>query len=291
MSGHAGPIYQLHRGRTADHVLTISGDHFVAEWNIASGVASPFSVKLEHPGLCLWCSKDASYMACGTLAGGLHIINLREKKEEHLFKVHTQGVFALLEVADENWLIAGGGDGFLSVWEIGTWRLVRHFKVVDAKIRTLLVVDDRLHVGAGDGSITMLDLPWLNILNTFYAHEGGTYSLTAHPQKPVLISGGKDGLLKLWRRADHSLLMEIPAHNFSIYSMAVSPDQRLLATGSRDKTIKLWDLSSMDFLARIERPEYAAHTHSINSLLWLPETNQLISAGDDRKIKVWIIAP
>jgi WD40 repeat protein len=105
-----------------------------------------------------------------------------------------------------------------------------------------------------------------------------------------MISGGKDGHLRLWHSNDSRLLMEIPAHNFGIYDLVISPDKSLLASASRDKSVKIWDLNDLSPLDKIARPKYEAHTHSVNTLLWNDNPELLISAGDDRKIKCWKIS-
>ncbi|MDP4826346.1 MAG: WD40 repeat domain-containing protein [Flavobacteriales bacterium] len=290
LSGHAGPIYRMCFGRSENHLLTASGDCFVAEWDFNLGVASPFSIKLEHPCIALLYLQEQNTLICGTITGGMHVVNLNLKKEEKLLQVHEDGLFALCYIEEEKWVIAGGGQGFISVWNAETWELVRHFKVAQGKIRHIRKAKDRVIVSSADGTVRILDLPWLNILETIEAHEGGALCTIDHPSKPVMISGGKDGYLRLWHSNDSRLLMEIPAHNFGIYDLVISPDKSLLASASRDKSVKIWGLNDLSPLDKIARPKYEAHTHSVNTLLWNDNPELLISAGDDRKIKCWKIS-
>lgn len=290
LAGHAGPIYRMCFGRTKNHLLTASGDCFIAEWNFELGTASPFSIKLENPCIALLYLQQHNLLVCGTITGGMHVVNLLLKKEEKLLQVHEDGLFALCYVEEENWVIAGGGQGFISVWNAETWDLMRHFKVAQGKIRHIRKDGERIFVSSADGTIRILDLPWLNLLETIVAHEGGALCTIDHPTKPVIISGGKDGYLRLWHRDDFRLVMEIPAHNFGIYDLSISPDRSLLASASRDKSVKIWNLSDFAPLAKITRPNFEAHTHSVNTLLWNENPNLLLTAGDDRKIKCWNIS-
>ncbi|MCH2198759.1 MAG: hypothetical protein MK081_08235 [Flavobacteriales bacterium] len=286
LAGHAGPIYDLFTGRSKGHVLTASGDKFIAEWNLDEGVASPFSVKLEEAVFSGYFHEDKQLLLAGTASGNLHVIDLQANKELRNLAVHKKGVFSMIHIPQENWFIIGGGDGFLSVWDDQQFELIRHFKVSDFKIRSLSLVDEQLAVTSGDGFIRIFDLPWLNEQHAINAHEGGAYCAVKHPNKPVLISGGKDAHLRFWHLEDFSEIRNIPAHNFGIYQIKFSPDGKKALSASRDKTLKLWNSDDFGLIERIDRPKYPAHTHSINSILWL-DNNQFISAGDDRKIKLW----
>ncbi len=295
LRGHSGPIYALLEGRKAGFVLSVSGDHFIAEWNLTGltkgeeAAPSKFSIQLESPCFSALYLENEGFFLAGNSDGGIHIIDLTQKIEARLLKVHEKGVFAFCHIPEENMVIAGGGNGFLSVWEVGTWKLLRHFQVTSSKIRSLLYTENQLFVGSGDGYLRVFDLPWLNELHTISAHEGGIYSFAKHPSKPVLISGGKDAFLRFWKTDTLECIREIPAHNFGIYDIVFDPSGELAATASRDKTIKIWDANTFDAPMRIDRPKFTSHTHSVNALAWLKEPAVLVSAGDDRRINLWSI--
>lgn len=283
---HAGPVYRLCKGRTTDTFLSASGDRFVAEWLPETGEPSPFSVKLEDPCFAVTCLINRQLLLVGTQGGNLHVIDLKQKKELHNFKVHSKGIFAITLLESDDLVAVAGGDGLLSVWDIKKWKLVRHFAVSDEKLRSITVSDDRLLVTTSGGEIVIFDTPWLNELHRFLAHEGGCYCVAPHPTKPLYVSGGKDGHLRFWHRDDLRPVRAIPAHNFGVYRIIFNSVGTLAASASRDKTVKLWNAESFDSLGRIERPQYPGHTHSVNDLMWLGESD-LLTAGDDRRIIRW----
>lgn len=287
MAKHAGPVYALAEGRTPGMLLSASSDRFIAEWNPQTGEASPFAIRLEEPCFALACFIDNSTIAAGTGSGNLHVIDLNQKAEVHNFKVHAKGIFAIVNTHDL--VVVAGGDGALSVWNPETWKLLRHIPLTDDKIRGLTVDGDRLYATSSGGAIIVMDLPWLNELYRFHAHEGGCYTTAIHPSKPLIVSGGKDGHLRFWHKDDnYRPVHAIPAHNFGIYAIAFSPDGSRALSASRDKTVKLWSTDEFKVLARIERPKLPGHTHSVNSVKWL-DNERFVSAGDDRRILVWKI--
>lgn len=287
LSGHAGPIYGFCEGRKPGSLLTASGDRFVAEWNLSQAEASPFSVKMDEAVFAVHCIMNDQILIAGTGNGHLHVIDLAAGKEIKNLKVHSKGIFSILPVLDENLIVIAGGDGFLSCWEPGSWKLLRHFQVSSSKLREVTRIDDKIYVGGSDGMIRVFDLPWLNELNAFNAHEDGVYSIAKHPHKPLLVSGGKDGHIRFWHINEHFRpVFAIPAHNFGIYSIVFSPDHRFAASASRDKSIKIWDTELFEPRARLIRPAFPMHTHSVNWLFWHPN-GLLLSGGDDRKIMAW----
>ena len=142
-------------------------------------------------------------------------------------------------------------------------------------------------IGCGDGYIRILDVESMELSSQFKAHEMSVNALCFHPERNVLLSGGKDAHLKMWDSDSFKLIESIPAHNYAIYSISFSPDNNLFATGSRDKTIKIWGSSDFNFLSRIDKDNNEGHLYSVNKTFWMK--NALLSASDDKKIIGWSI--
>lgn len=292
---HAGPVYQLQKGRSNGRILSASGDKFVAEWNYDDLLekhqlqASNFAVQLESACYSMIFLQEKQLLLAGNAEGGIHVIDLAKNQEVRLLKVHEKGVFCFAYVAEENMVVCGGGDGMISAWDADSWKLLRHFKVSAKKIRSIELIEKHMYVGDGDGYIRVFDLPWLNEVKTVSAHEDGVYCMVKHPSKPVLISGGKDAHIRFWSYPSLEPMHQLPAHNFGVYTLAFSPDKKKVLSTSRDKTVKIWDADTFDLLVRIERPQYQGHTHSVNDACWLSD-ELFISTGDDRRLICWKIS-
>ena len=135
-----------------------------------------------------------------------------------------------------------------------------------------------------------MNLFTLEIIHEFLAHDKVNIA-RSHPTKKVLITGGKDAMLKVWNTdVNYQHLLTIPAHNWALYSIIFSSDNQYMITASRDKTIKIWDANTLDLLERIDYKSHKAHTHSINCLYWPQGKDYFISGGDDKKIMAWKIS-
>lgn len=62
------------------------------------------------------------------------------------------------------------------------------------------------------------------------------------PNGKKLVSGGADGVIKVWDIATGKSLFNLKGHNIDINSVSVSPDGKRVVSGSSDGEIKLWDL-------------------------------------------------
>lgn len=307
---HGAAVYSLAAGRQPHTVFSASGDRYVTEWNVLTGKQVAFAVRLEQPGYATAYIAKFNLLLVANSIGGLHVINLLTSAEERYILNHSNGIFDLKFDEDRDILYVAGGDGVLSIWQLPSFELLRSIKLCDGKIRQIALSGDYRHaqshsdvssepyadsgfssvsliaLACGDGYLRILENNFYNELYTINAHTDGVTSVAWHPQKPVLLTGGKDAYIRIWnRKEEFAEVLSIPAHNFAIYAIAFSPDGKLVATASRDKTIKIWDAKSMDPLYKIDF-KAGGHSHSVNSVIWL--NNQvLVSCSDDRSILVF----
>jgi WD40 repeat protein len=95
-------------------------------------------------------------------------------------------------------------------------------------------------VGCYSSDIVVVDASGA-IVNRFRLHEGAVKALRLHPEQPLGVSCGADGLLLSWD-FDGRLLGRYPAHTAIINDVDLDPAGRQLASVSRDFTLKVFDL-------------------------------------------------
>lgn len=285
-TGHQGPVYALAAGDDGGTFLSGSGDRRVVRWDLRH---PDQGVLLADAGQAVFSLfRSADLLLIGDEHGGLHLIDPRQGREVQLEQVHRKGIFALAPLPGGR-LACAGGDGTLTLWSVSPSALVlqRRIPLCAEKLRGLSVSPDGawLAVAGGDGAVRVLDTVDLNERHTLQAHPEGATCVAWHPHKPVLISGGKDGHLRLWHSdRGFALLLDLSAHSGPIYALAGDPAGTQFATASRDKTAKRWAADTFDVLQRLDRTA-GGHTHSVNALAWLGDV--LLTAGDDKRVIAW----
>lgn len=284
--GHVASIYSIDGHK--DLVYTASGDHFVARWNIESGLQDAFSIKAEKAVYALKLISSQTILAFGTNSGSIHVVDIEDKKEIRHFVQHKSAVFCIQENEFKNQVYSTDADGNLAVWKKDTWDLLLFIPLDCGKIRSIAVSSngEQIYLACQDGNIRIFETNGFNEIANFFAHENGTNSLAIFPTNSnFLISGGKDGYLRVWNLIDLSVQIEIPAHNFAVYQILFINEGKTIVTSSRDKSIKIWNARDCSFIQKIERKHYG-HSHAVNDL-WKKDENHFVSVGDDKRIILW----
>ncbi|MCC7500984.1 MAG: hypothetical protein IT229_00550 [Flavobacteriales bacterium] len=286
-TGHKGPVYTLTQGTRPDTFLSGSGDGHVVLWEMDNPDHGELLVKVGQPVFSLHLDPSRERLYIGTDSGSLHVVDLRDRKEIQLLRHQHKGLYAIQPLPHDR-IACAGGDGTLAVYQqCERLSLQRIIPLIDGKLRDFAVNGDGtlLAVACGDGTVRVLDTEHFNEKRTHQAHEGGALAVAFHPTKPALVSGGKDGHLRIWSlELDQRELLALPAHKSSIYRITFNTEGTMCATASRDKSVKCWAADSFAPLSRLDRMA-GRHSHSVNALLWAGEV--LITGSDDRSVLAW----
>lgn len=99
--------------------------------------------------------------------------------------------------------------------------------------------------GTIDGELVVLDGPELGELDRWHAHDQAIGAVARSPDGTLVVTGGWDNDIRIWRASDHALLAEWRAHDGRVTSLAFLEDGRLLASGGWDSAVRFWDLTGL----------------------------------------------
>ncbi len=118
------------------------------------------------------------------------------------------------------------------------------------------------------------------------SHSGDVKAAAFTRDGAHVLTGSKDGTLKLWDIATTRLVRTFVGHKRDITAVALSPDGTRALSGSEDKTVRLWEVAT----GRLIRTIYA-HLDSRNevaSVAFSPDGRRLLSSsGGEDAAKLW----
>ncbi len=281
--GHNGPIYAIDFDDS--YVYSASADRFVTRWNKSTGKQDSFAIRCEAVPFTIQLFSLGKMLAIGLASGQVHIIDLEQKREIHHFTQHQAGIFSMFETNDKRLLCIGDADGFLSVWDTTTMKLLIILPLSCGKIRAIRQINQtKIVIAGGSGEVLILETEFFNELNRFYAHETGATVLCLDPTRKELITGGKDGYLRWWDSETLSLKKALPAHKGSIYGLEFI-DENHFVTVSLDKSVKIWNAVERKVIHKIT-DKSIGHRRSVNTIC-SNGNGQFAYAGDDKLIHLF----
>lgn len=288
LTGHKDSLYTLCRYGESTF-FSAGGDGMVVLWDLEDPETGQMIVKVPRSIYAIAYSEERQLLVVGQNFSGIHLIDVREKKEVGSLKLTDSSIFDIQVTNDAIYIGTSSGELFKVSWEM---QLLKSVKLTDMSIRSLAIAPNgrELAVGASDHHIRVLDMETLEVKEDFKAHEISVFAVRYHPQMPVLVSTSRDARFKVWDvDNNYSLVEEVVGHMYAINHLDFSPDERFFATCSMDKSVKVWDAKEFRLLKVIDKARHAGHATSVNKLLWMDYRNWLVSCSDDRTISVWEI--
>ena len=146
---------------------------------------------------------------------------------------------------DEPWVLSGGDDGTVELWNPRTLE-TRREKLHENYVQCLAVLPDgRVVSGSSDKTVRLWD-PRTGTAETIITHDSLVECLAVLPDGRV-VSGSSDNTVRLWDPRTGTA-ESIITHDSWVECLAVLPDGRVVS-GSFDKTVQLWDPASRNISA------------------------------------------
>ncbi|XP_065549457.1 cilia- and flagella-associated protein 52 isoform X2 [Lathamus discolor] len=199
---------------------------------------------------------------------------------------HSLGVTAIAATNDCKWIISGGGEGQVRVWEIHerTQKLVEVLKEHVSAVSCIKVKkDDRECVTASlDGTCIIWDIvrfvrKQMFLANTLFK------CVCYHPEEYQVITSGTDRKIGYWEVFDGSVIREVEGSaSGSINGMDITSDGAFFVTGGDDHLVKLWDYK-VGTVTHVG----VGHSGNITRLKICPGKKNIVSVSADGAILLW----
>ncbi len=222
------------------------------------------------------------WLAAGAGDGAIHLISVAEGRITGRLREQSGQVNALCWLRDGR-LLAGGLDGYLTLWDVARREVVTHKVLFHFPIQQIALAPDgrRVAVCAMESRIKVASLPDLEVVQVLRGHKDVVYSVDWSRSGRYLVSGSNDRTVLLWDLQEGGRSRILWQDDEPVYAVAFAPDSATVAIAPRGSTIDLLTIPEGDPAGRL-----TGHTADICTLSF-PQPGLLLSASRDATARIW----
>ena len=186
-----------------------------------------------------------------------------------------------------NYLVRGGVEGDIKIWDASTYSLVKSFRAHHGWINTVIAIDEinKIASAGEDNYIRLWDLNDNFRASALSGHTSVIFALEYLAEEGKLVSAGAEPNIKVWNLMDYRVEYELSTLDQSnIGSLKHIKNRKLLAAGSYDGSILLFDVKQRSLVKRIVG--HAAN-NLVLALAYSEKDNLLVSGSMDGTMRVW----
>lgn len=187
---------------------------------------------------------------------------------------------------DGRFVLSGGYDGAVKLWDVATGQLVRTFGDDGQPVESVaLSRDGRLAISGGwDKTARVREVSTGREVAVFHGDgNDAVFSVAFSPDATLALSGYKNGVIRLWDVKSAHEIRKFIGHKYVVRSLAFSPDGRTFLSASWDTPLKLWDVNTGQEL----RTFGTQQSDSYHSVAFWPRDGAVAISANSDGLKLW----
>lgn len=200
---------------------------------------------------------------------------------------HAGRLWSLAFSPDGELLVSGADEEIVRVWDWRNGRLLRGIRHPTGGTKKVAFHPDGQWIASccdQDPKIRLWNAKTGEPIGDLESPSQGPASIAFDPEGGLLISGGRDGSVEIWRMSDGlrpQYVKRLLGHDHYVSTIAVSR-RNLLATLSYGEDIKLWNVDSGKLLRAVK-----GHHRLIGAVAFSPDSALLVLGDSGGKIRLW----
>lgn len=215
----------------------------------------------------------------------------RHKPEITIHSGHAGSITTLAFSPDGRFLLSGGSDSTLKIWDTTNWRLVRTLSAPVWGITTAALSPDGQKVVSanGDKTLNLWDITTGQLLQTLKGHSEIVSSVAYSPDSRFVLSGSDDTSVKLWDVATGREIRSFIGHSGSVVSVAFHPNGQWILSASVSGEITLWECETGAVVRSLTGLNKTVDHGSGNrtQAIFTPDGKFVLSGSYDKVLRLW----
>jgi WD40 repeat protein len=181
-------------------------------------------------------------------------------------------------------VLSGGWDGYLRLWEATTGAHVTGFQVSTKPVSSCAISRDGKQWLSGtlEGMLARWDALTHEQISNFLAHTRPLSAIVFAADGRLLATASWDRSIILWNATREREGRTLNGHTDIVAGCRFTPDGRMLVSWSHDGTLRTWDISRARPLSTL-----AGHSDRILSGDVSPDSRWAASGARDGMVKLW----
>ncbi len=247
LKGHLGKVHDLSWVPSDKSLISVGMDGTIRIWP-RDPTQQPEVLRPNGGALLtLEYEPQEKLILCGSEQGSIFTFDYSKRKPLKTFKKHEKGVSALALHPTGRWLVSGGKDHHIVVWDLETSQAIHHFKDAhEAGISSLEFTSDGEYIlsASRDKMIRVWELSTGKLVRTFARHPEGILDLKVSASGRRLFTGAWDGAIRIFDIDSGELLTTLRGHSGKVNALEFTVDGETLISVGEDRTLKTWQSNS-----------------------------------------------
>lgn len=155
---------------------------------------------------------------------------------------HTSSVMCVAYSPDGKYIISGGKDNAIKIWDVKTGLEIRTITGHSDFVTSIAFSPDGKHIvsGSWDNTGKIWDIQTGVEIRTLRWNWGNVNSVAYSPDGKFIVSGSHAKTIKIWDAQTGKLIRTLEGHTGYVKSVSFSPDGKYIVSGG-GSAIKLWN--------------------------------------------------